>query len=218
MAHLKIMATAATVWAPGSPCIVGSSCRKRRTIVKLPLPRGQGRAARPPFGDPRAPSTVPRRSWWSPQNVNLGGPSPNVFWYTFWFIFGLPFWCPPEHRHYVRSVRRVVFFEVLWRTGCGLFGNRKRVTVVKFTAPRLLKQVPKREVWRKVFSGSLVISRYFGTPSKSTSFGTFFGHDSGVIFWTRAGTQFGCLLAPGERRANPGPENMVFRQGETVIC
>ena len=63
MAHLKTMAAAAPVWAPGSPSIVGSSFRKRRTVVKLPLPRGLGRAARPPFGDPRAPSTVPRRSW-----------------------------------------------------------------------------------------------------------------------------------------------------------
>ena len=153
-----------------------------------------------------------------PKNVNFGGPNPYVFRYTFWFTFGLPFWCPPEHRHYVRSVRRVMFFGVLWGTGFGRFGSRKRVTVVKFTAPWLLKQVPKREVWRKVFSGSLGISRYFWTPSKSTSFGTCFGDFSGVIFGTCPGTQFGCILTPDERSANPGPENMVFRLGETVTC
>jgi hypothetical protein len=72
---------------------------KTRNCSQVPLPRGQGRAARPPFGDSRVPSTVPRQSWRGLKEVNFGGPSTHVFRYTFLVIFGLRFWCPPEHRH-----------------------------------------------------------------------------------------------------------------------
>ena len=91
----------------------GSRCRKRRTVVKFTVSGGRDRAARPPFEDPRASSTVPRRFRKGPQRRSFWDQDIGQFWYTFWVTFGLLSGPPPARRQYSRSTPGGVLFGTL---------------------------------------------------------------------------------------------------------
>ena len=196
MAHLKIMAAAATVWAPGSPSIVGSSCRKRRTVIKSLLPRGQGRAARPPFEDPRVPSTVPRRSWRGSQRRQFWRSRSTCFFVYilihFWTPFLVPARAPPLSK--IRSKSNVFWGPVAnWPRW---FWQLKTCNSSKIYCPAAFETGPKtggmeeRLFWESLYFPVLwdPLKKHVFRDVVRTCFGSHFRDLSGDPVWM----PFGC--------------------------
>ena len=132
-----------------------------------------------------------------PKDVNFGGPNPHAFWYSFWFIFGLSFWCLPEHGHYLRSVRRVLLFGVLWRTGCGRFRESKTRNYSKIYCPAASETSPKaggmeeRLFWESWYFPLLwdpLKNHVFGDVVR-TCFGSYFRGPCGDPVWRPFGSR-----------------------------
>ena len=180
-------------------CKAGSRCRKRRTVVKFTVSGGRDRAARPPFEDPRASSTVPRRFWKGSQRRSFWGQDIGQFWYTFWVTFGLLSGPSRLAANIQDPLREGCFLGLSGRTRSGRSGKRKRVTVVKFTAQRCPNPVPKRDPSGDTFREDLVLPAPCGDPLQEHTLGAAIGHRFGDHFGTRAETQFGRLVAPRGR-------------------